>query len=190
MPYQSKGRSMQLKPIIIYKTKYGSSEQYASWIADALQCKAVKVEDVNLNDLLTYDVIVYVGGLYAGSVSGFKQIGKHLDVLQNKKLLLCMVGSTNPTEQEKYQQVFINNVPEQYRGIVKPFALRGNQLFSKMNVIHRIMMNIPKTMTEKIPVEQRTKDDKHFLEHYGEDVYFADRENIHDIMEYIKGLVI
>lgn len=179
-----------MKPIIIYKTKYGSSEQYALWIADALHCKAVKVENVHLNDLLSHDVIVYVGGLYAGNVCGFKQVGKHLDVLQNKKLLLCMVGMTNPTEQEKYQQTFINNVPEQYRGIVKPFALRGNQLFSKMSVIHRLMMKMPKVMTEKIPIEQRTEDDKHFLEHFGKDTYFVNRENIHDIVEYIKGLAI
>lgn len=179
-----------MKTIIIYKSKYGSSSQYASWLADALHCKAVSVEKVHLNNLLTYDVIVYVGGLYAGSVSGFKQVSKHLDALKNKKLLLCMVGMTNPTEQERYEQSFINNVPEQYRDIVKPFALRGNQLFSKMNFIHRLMMKMPKSMTEKIPMEERTEDDIHFLEHFGEDVYFAKQENTHDIVEYVQGLVI
>lgn len=154
-----------MKTIIVYKSKYGSSMQYASWLADALHCEAVSVEKINLKGLLAHDVIIYVGGLYAGSVSGFKQVGKHLDALQNKKLLLCMVGMTNPADVEKYQQTFIHNVPEQYRDIVKPFALHGNQLFSKMNVIHRFMMKMPKAMTEKIPLEQRTEDDIHFLEH-------------------------
>lgn len=179
-----------MKTIIIYKSKYGSSKQYATWVADALHCEAVSVEKVHLNDLLAHDVIIYVGGLYAGSVSGFKQVSKHLDALQNKKLLLCMVGMTNPADQEKYQQTFINNVPEQYRDIVKPFALHGDQIFSKMNVIHRFMMKMPKAMAEKIPVEQRTEDDFHFLEHFGEDVYFANQENTHDIVEYVKGLAI
>lgn len=177
-----------MKTIVIYKSKYGSSKQYALWIADALQCKADDVKDVRFNELISYDAVIYVGGLYASGVNGFKRFAKHLDVLRGKKLLLCMVGSTNPAEQAKYQEFFMNNVPEQYRDIVKPFALRGDQLFSKMSGLHRLMMKVPKSVAEKIPAEQRTEDDKHFLEHFGEDVRFASRENIQDIVEYVKGL--
>ena len=179
-----------MRTMILFKTKYGSSSQYAAWLAEELQCKAEQIGNVKLSGLLAYDVLVYVGGLYAGSVNGFKQISRHLDVLQDKQLLLCMVGMTNPAEQEKYDQAFLQNVPEPYRGRVKPFALHGNQLFSKMSGFHRLMMKMPKAMAEKIPLEQRTEDDKRLLETFGQDVRFAKRENLHEILAYIRGLAI
>ena len=177
-----------MKTIVVFKSKYGSSKQYALWIADALQCKAENVEKVSTNKLLDYDIVVYVGGIYVGGVNGYKQISKHLDALQNKKLVLCMVGITNPAEKEKYKEIYFKNVPEQYRSIVKPFALNGDQFFSKMSMIHRWMMKMPKTMAEKIPVEQRTEYDKQFIENYGVDVQLAKKEYIHDIVDYVQSL--
>lgn len=175
-----------MKSIVIYKSKYGSSGQYAAWLAEALHCSAEDINNVKVNELLIYDVIVYVGGLYAGSVNGYKKFSENLSSLLGKKLILCMVGNTNPAETEKYNQVFMKNVPEEYRNAVKPFALRGDQLFSKMSVMHRLMMKLPKSMAEKIPVEQRTEDDKQFIENYGKDVYFVNQESINEIVEYIK----
>lgn len=175
-----------MKTIVVYKTKYGSSKQYAQWIADALKCKAERLENIRLDTLSSYDMVVYVGSLYAGRVLGFKKVAKYLDVLQKTKLLLCMVGMTNPLEQDKYQNVFLYNVPEQFRDKVKYFALRGDQLFSKMSFIHRLMMNMPKSMTEKIPVEQRTEDDIYFLEHFGEDVHYVNKESIYQIVAYVN----
>ncbi len=174
-----------MKTIVVYKSKYGTSKQYALWLSEALNCKAEPINSIRIDTLLSYNVIIYVGGLYAGRVSGFKKIEKHLNILKKNTLILCMVGMTSPAEQDKYQQIFMNNVPVQYRSAIKPFVLRGDQLFSKMSIIHRLMMNMPKSMTEKIPVEQRTADDKHFLEHFGEDIYYSKQENINDIIAYV-----
>lgn len=176
-----------MKTIVIYQSKYGSSKQYAVWIAEALQCEVETVKNVGVDTLASYDVIVHVGGLYAGRVSGFKKITKHLDFLKDKKLILCMVGMTNPVQQERYQQMFRDNVAEQYRDRVIPFALRGDQLYSKMNPIHRLMMRMPKSMAEKVPIEKRTEDDWLFIEHFGEDVYHAKKENIDEVVGYIQG---
>lgn len=177
-----------MKIIIVYKSQYGSSRQYAQWLADMLNCTTAAVSDINLTKLQTYDVIVYIGGLYAGSVNGYKQLRKLLPALSDKKMVLCMVGSTNPAAQEKYQAYFTNNVPEQYRDIVTPFALRGDQLFSRMSGLHRLMMNVPKAATNKIPAAQRTADDRDFLANFGRDIHYAKPENLHDAAAYIKGL--
>lgn len=176
-----------MKTIIVYKSKYGSSRQYASWLAQELGCEVKEPDTVTLNRLSEYDTIIYIGGLYAGSVNGFKKISKQLEALKGKQLLLCMVGMTNPTETEKYRHMFENNVSEKYREAIKPFALRGDQLFSKMSGMHRLMMKMPKVMTEKIPEAQRTEEDKRFIESFGKDMCFAKRENLRDIIEYIAS---
>ncbi len=176
-----------MSTIIVYRSKYGSSKQYALWLAEALKCEAKDAKTIGLAEILSYDTIVYVGGLYAGRVKGFKKISKNLDGFKEKQVLLCLVGMTNPDDQEKYLHMFHNNVPEPYRNLVKPFYLRGNQLFSKMSGLHRIMMKAPKSMAEKIPEEKRTEDDKHFLEHFGEDIYYINKESIQTIVDDIRN---
>lgn len=175
-----------MKTIIVYKSNYGTCKQYAQWLADALQCKAET--NVKPDELQTYDVIVYIGGLYAGGINGFKWFRKQFDDLADKKLILCMVGMTTPAESGKYEQVFVKNVPEKYREKIQYFALRGDQLYSKMNFIHRNMMKMPKRMAEKIPENERTQEDIQFIESYGKDILFSAKENINCVVEYIGTL--
>lgn len=177
-----------MKTIVLYKSKYGSSEQYASWIADSLSCLAKRVKDINKDELKAYDVIIYAGGLYAGAVNGFGAIKKQLHNLQDKKIILCMVGATPPEATEKYLEVFNRNVPEEYRNTIKWFALRGNQLFSKMSFMHRIMMKVPKKMAERIPEGERTEEDIHFIERFGKDSVFVDMKYGKTVTDYVKAL--
>lgn len=177
-----------MKTIVVYKSKYGSSKQYALWIAEDLKCKAEKAENINIQEILSYDVIIYVAGLYASGINGFKKIRKHLSSMQDKKLLLCMVGATNPSEAEKYHQVYLSNVPQQYQDFVKPFSLRGDQLMTKMSGIHRLMMKFPKAAAEKIPENERTTENIDFLEHFGEDIHFVKRDYTTSVVEYVAGL--
>ena len=67
-----------MKPIVIYKTKYGSTKEYGEWIAEDLGCSAVDAKSVKVSDLLAYDTIIYGGGLYAEIINGITLITKTL----------------------------------------------------------------------------------------------------------------
>lgn len=177
-----------MKAIVLYQSKYGSSKQYAQWLAEDLQCEVKETGSLSLGSLQAYDVILCVGGLYASGVSGFGKIKKHLEQLKSKKLVLCMVGMTDPAEKERYEETFRHNVPEEYRSLVKPFALRGDQLFSKMSGLHKLMMKLPKMEAEKIPEAERTEENRRFIESYGKDTHFVKRDNIRDVVKYVQSL--
>lgn len=180
-----------MNTIIVYKSEYGSSRKYALWLAEELHCKAESVEQIKPHDLLAYDVIVYVAGLYAGRINGFKKISRSLDALHSKKLILCMVGMTTPAKhdaEDQYDRVFMQSVPEEYRNRVKHFSLKGDLLFSKMSFLHRTMMKMPKRMVEKIPAEERTEEQKWLLESFGKDSSFTSKENILELVEYICAI--
>lgn len=81
-----------MKNIVVYKSKYGSTEKYAKWIGEELNCKVSKIGNINIDDLLNYDNIVFGGWLHAGSIKGFKQIYKDIDKLKNKNLIVFSVG--------------------------------------------------------------------------------------------------
>lgn len=177
-----------MKSIVLYQSKYGSSRQYALWLAEDLQCEAKETAGISLKELRDCDVILCVGGLYASGVSGFREVKKHLGQLTDKKLALCMVGMTNPADKERYDAVYRHNVPEEYRSFVRPFALRGDQLFSEMSGLHKLMMKVLKRQVEKIPEAARTDENRFFLQSFGKDTRFVSREQIRDVVDYVRGL--
>ena len=62
--------------IVIYKSKYGTAEKYARWIAEELGCEAKSLDDVRARDLEPYDNIIYGGGVHAGGIEGFDTFRK------------------------------------------------------------------------------------------------------------------
>ena len=65
-----------MNAIVIYKSKYGSTKDYAMWIAEELGCEAKDAKSVKVLDLLAYDTIIYGGGLYAEIIAGVSLITK------------------------------------------------------------------------------------------------------------------
>lgn len=175
-----------MKPIVIYTSKYGSTEKYAKWIAETLNCPAKRLQDVSAQEVNACDTIVYGGGLYASGVAGLKKFLSRLDPAQDAKLVLFMVGMTNPAETETYAEIAERNLPLEWRDRFVVFALRGDQLFSKMSAMHKLMMRVPKTAAEKKPESERTEDDRRFIESYGKDSILSSREQVEPILRYLQ----
>ena len=64
------------KTIVIYKSKYGATAQYAAWIAEELGCRAVSIDEFKKNELKNYDNVIYGGGVQAGGIRGLEQFTK------------------------------------------------------------------------------------------------------------------
>ena len=62
-----------MKSIVVYESKYGSTERYAKWIGEELGCRGSNISEVSLEELLTYDNIVFGGWLHAGTIKGLKK---------------------------------------------------------------------------------------------------------------------
>ena len=82
-----------MSAIVVYKTKYGSTKQYAEWIAEDLGCDVVDTKNVKVDDLLGYDTIIYGGGLYAEVINGVSLITKNTEKLKDKKIEILAVKS-------------------------------------------------------------------------------------------------
>ena len=55
-----------MKTIVVYSSQYGATEQYARWLAEALDADLYAVRAISADVLGGYDCILYGGGLYAG----------------------------------------------------------------------------------------------------------------------------
>ena len=82
------------KVAVVFKSKYGSTEKYAKWIAEEVCADIFKVSEIKADSLKEYDIIVYCGGLYAGGLLGFSFIKNNYRKFFDKKLIVVAVGAT------------------------------------------------------------------------------------------------
>ena len=97
--------------IVLYHSRYGSTEQYARWIAEetGADLADVRKRKYKYKELLDYDVIVYGGGIYSGGIRGVELITDHwADGLNQKKLIVFGVGIAVDDEANRRQCLEIN----------------------------------------------------------------------------------
>lgn len=78
-----------MKTIITYMTRFGSTEEYAKILANELKCKAVKAEELKLND---YENIIAMSGTYGGRLPIIKFLKENWNKIKDKKLTIIAVG--------------------------------------------------------------------------------------------------
>ena len=105
------------RTVVIYKSKYGATEQYARWIADELNCDRVRAEDFKARDFDKYDNIIYGGGLQAGGIKGFELIRKNRRILAQKKVVVFVVGLSVDDKDNRMEVRDINLDKPELRGL-------------------------------------------------------------------------
>jgi menaquinone-dependent protoporphyrinogen IX oxidase len=174
------------KVAVIYKSKYGSTEKYASWIAEDSKADLIKHSDAKIATLKTYDTIVYCGGLYAGGILGFSLIKKNFSQLSNKKIIVAAVGATLKKEDASNEVKNKNLTPEMKKN-VQFFLLRGGLNYKKMNLLDRFLMFLLVKSIKSKKSGQLDNDSKGMLATYGKTVDFTTRKSIAPIIESINS---
>ncbi|MDD5944545.1 MAG: flavodoxin domain-containing protein, partial [Clostridia bacterium] len=81
---------------VIYGSKYGSTKQYAEWIAEELEADVFDVKGSSIDVIEKYDTVIFGGGLYAGGITGLDFIAKNIDRLKNSRLIIFTCGIADP----------------------------------------------------------------------------------------------
>jgi menaquinone-dependent protoporphyrinogen IX oxidase len=175
---------MKKKIAVIYQTHYGATAQYANWIAGDLGADLIERKKTNAATLAAYDVVVYGGGIYAGGILGVSLVSKH----PSKHLVVYTVGLADP-ETTDYSDIIDRCFPEGRHRPEKIFHFRGSIDYKKLSLVSKTLMAMVKKSAQKKPEEERSNEDKIFLETYGERLDFIDREAIAPLVEYVEGIV-
>ena len=167
---------------ITYKSQYGTTKQYAEWIAEALDAPIFEVSEIKPAQLMSYDMVIHGGGLYAGGIDGIKLVTKN----PCKALTVFTVGLADPSDTD-YSDILNKNFKPDQLAKVKVFHLRGGMDYKKLGIIHRGMMAMLKRMTAKKPESELAVDDKILLDTYGKKLDFMDKDSIKPLVEFVKG---
>jgi menaquinone-dependent protoporphyrinogen IX oxidase len=168
---------------VIYKSQYGTTKQYAEWIAEVLEAKLFEASDIKPVQLMAFDVVVYGGGLYAGEVIGAKLVTKN----PCKSLVLFTVGLADPKITD-YSEIVGKTLSREQLAKAKVFHLRGGVDYSKLGFVHKRLLAMVKKAAEKKPLNERTGDDHGLIETYGKKIDFTDKATIEPLIAYVRAL--
>ena len=175
-----------MKPIVLYRSKYGSTKNYAEWIAEELSCTAQDAKGLDTDILKDYDTIIYGGGLYAEIISGISLITKNIDKLSEKKLIVFTTGIT-PTDCREYydDMVFEKNFKGDTKDKVKVFNFPGKMIINELSLVHKTAIKTLKGIMSK---KENPSDMEKMLIHLCDlDADLSDRTLIGDLIEYAKA---
>lgn len=174
-----------MKGIVVYKSKYGSTKTYATWISEALEFDLYDAKNVSLKNLLEYDSIVYGGGLYAEVINGVHLITKNIDALEGKKIAIFSTGITPLDCREYYDKYVVDkNFRNEKTKKLKVFNFMGKMLLSELTLVHKTALaGLKKIMLSK---ENPTALEKMLIELCDADGDFSDKKSIDELVEYMK----
>ena len=174
-----------MSSIVVYKSKYGSTKQYAEWIAQRLGCEAKDAKSVKVDELMNYDRIIYGGGLYAEVISGVSLITKNIDKLDDKKIAVFSTGITPLDCRDYYDKLVIekNFKPEMLEKI-KVFNFMGKMILKELSFPHKAaIIALKKLMSSK---ENPTEMEKLLIKLCDADGDFTDKTAIEELIDYIE----
>jgi len=174
-----------MKAIVIYKSKYGSTKQYAEWIAEELGADISEAKSTDVKKLAEYDTIIYGGGLYAEVIAGVTLITKNMDALEGKKLIVYTTGITPIEYREYYDKLVLDkNFKGDVRDKIKVFNFLGKMILEELSLPHRTAIKaLKKLMSGK---ENPTEMEKLLVTLCDADGDFTDRGAIAELIEYAK----
>ncbi len=82
------------KILVLYKSKYGATEQYAQLLAKTQQWDICPLADSGAKDLSEYDGILFAGGIYASGIAGIRELEKRFEDIKDQKIAVFCVGAS------------------------------------------------------------------------------------------------
>jgi menaquinone-dependent protoporphyrinogen IX oxidase len=131
-----------MKGAILYKGRYGATEQYAHWLSEELSLPALDIDIVTADMLAQYDFIVAGASVYIGKMQNKRWLVRYCDLLKSKKLFLFVVCATPQNEKEKLNTILKTNIPPVLLDRFDIYFLQGRMIMSKLSWIDRLLLKM------------------------------------------------
>jgi len=169
-----------MKKIVLYKSKYGNTFQYATWIAEELDWEIRDFSEFKKDEINEYQNIIFGTGVYMGKMNKIKKVIKWFE---DKPIIIFASGGNNNVE-EDINDIKKNNFTEEQLEFHKFFYLPGGVDFTKVTGVFKVMLNVYKKFLEN--KKNKTKDEKAILESYYNPTNYVNKKHIKEIVAYAK----
>jgi len=113
-----------MRTAIVYRSFLGSTRKYAEWLHESIESSDLfKSSRKSDRELAEYDLVIICSGTYAGWISLRGYLKKKWPVLQEKKVILLVVGLVPPEDAESMAAYM--KIPENIRQEIQYFKVPG-----------------------------------------------------------------
>lgn len=176
-----------MKKIVIYETTYGSTESYAKRIAEELGAAIKKHEQINIEELADYDVIIIGACLLSGEIYDTDSIEQWISTYPEKTWGLFTVGLSNPSL-TNFTPIFKENFSELVQKRITPFHFRGTIRYKRLNLMYGLLNKAHinrQTSIDTVPLDDEGID---LLETYGTIIDSRDADSIKPLIEWVEAV--
>lgn len=178
-----------MKILVMYGSHYGATKRYAQTIALKLNTTAISYVEVTKDKIEQAELIIYGGGVYAGSLVGHKILKTYESVLSQKNLIVFSCGSANTedeTNREALHGYVVSALGEVLAKQAHIFYVRGDLNYEKMSFKHKTMMKMMVSMLKK--KKEKTEEEQMMIDTYGGVVSFYDEAYIVPILACVEEM--
>jgi menaquinone-dependent protoporphyrinogen IX oxidase len=166
-----------MKGLIIYRSKDGSTKQYAEWLSADTGFEITESKDVKTTMIQNYDMVLIGCPIHANKPILANWVKSRWKVLRDKKLIFYTTSGA-PSDDPKLQEWYKKTFSEEIREKMNYFPLGGRFIVSELKGLMKFLMNFAMKM-EKDPKVR---------EEMGRDIDNVKRESINPIIDFIKSV--
>ena len=137
-----------MKGIIVYKGKYGATQQYAQWLGKELNLPVFTAAELQNEDLLHCDFVIIGSSVYIGKLQISQWLKNNLAIIRDKKIFFFQVAGTPPDQKEKLETYMRSGVPEELRSKCEFFYYPGKMAIKELSWTDRFMLKMGARLTK------------------------------------------
>jgi len=160
--------------IIIFKSNYGATKQYAQWLKEETGYHIIEISKVKRKDILDADIIICGGPVLAHSIPIAKWIKKNWNILKNKKIILFTTSGTSPQDPQ-LRNIFESSFGPEISKKIQYFPQGGRIIFRELSRLDRILMKIGQLIEKNPKIREEMVKDKDNI----------NRDGIKPVLQYI-----
>lgn len=169
-----------MKGVVIYKSKYGATAQYAKWISADLKLPYFETSELGDGDLKDYDYIILGTSVYVGKMLIKKWLKNNLKEIGTKKIFLYVVCGTPPDQQDKLNSYVTSSVPEEIRNKCDIFFLPGKLKIKELSLLDLFILKMGAMLAKSSTVKKAMLTDYNGIK----------QENLAELIEAINKIAV
>ena len=144
-----------MQGVIIYKGKYGATQQYSEWLGEKLNLPVIHAANINGEALKKYDFLVIGTSVYIGKLQMESWLRNNISFIKQKKIFFFQEAAT-PVEQKKKRQAYNSaGIPKELQPNCDYYYLPGKMTMKDLTWKDKFMLRMG-AMLAKSTEEKKT----------------------------------
>jgi flavodoxin len=171
--------------LLVYKSNTGFTKKYAQWIQEELNCTAVELKEIDVSEIVKYDIVIFGGGMHATRINGINFIKNNLELFKNRHLIIFATGATPASAAEEVKKFEQANIPNESN--IPFFYFESGMNYRDMKINDKMVMNCLKFVL-KIKKDKNSVD-QGMMEAISNSYDNSKQVFIKPLIDYVRGLL-